>query len=346
MAQVDLLLKRINASCNLSYLEDIYDLYGFIPNGDLRALLSAIHTSLNNWFSVMNDDIRYEYDNEGNRTSQGGYFHANDSRSYLAVVDLLDQLRSKLKYTEFEFKICNPYYDTAIKHTRRFVMKSNGSEIPKDFEAVEIEELEPIFQLSTGIVITQDKKTFFADKKLIGSGSYAKVYSYTDPLYGFPVVIKCANSDLDTKELARFRQEFDVLKSLHSPYVVEVYSYDPAKNEYTMEYAGETVCNFIGRYMGANRSQLSLARRKALISQLCQGLKYIHGRNLLHRDLSLTNVFIKHYDDVDIVKIGDFGLVKVPQSSMTSLMSEVKGSLNDPDLIHVGFGNYEMCHEM
>ena len=346
MAKVDLLLKRINASCNLSYLEDIYDLYDFIPNGDLRALLSAIHTSLNNWFSVMNDDIRYEYDNEGNRTSQGGYFHANDSRSYLAVVDLLDQLRSKLKSTEYEFKICNPYYDTAIKHARRFVMKSNGSEIPKDFEAVEIEELEPIFQLTTGIVITQDKKTFFADKKLIGSGSYAKVYSYTDPLYGFPVVIKCANSDLDTKELARFRQEFDVLKSLHSPYVVEVYSYDPAKNEYTMEHAGETVCNYIGRYMGANRSQLPLTRRKAIINQLCQGLKYIHGRNLLHRDLSLTNVFIKHYDDVDIVKIGDFGLVKVPQSSMTSLMSEVKGSLNDPDLIHVGFGNYEMCHEI
>ena len=177
MAKVDLLLKRINASCNLSYLEDIYDLYDFSPNGDLRALLSAIHTSLNNWFSVMNDDIRYEYDNEGNRTSQGGYFHANDSRSYLAVVDLLDQLRSKLKSTEYEFKICNPYYDTAIKHARRFVMKSNGSEIPKDFEAVEIEELEPIFQLTTGIVITQDKKTFFADKKLIGSGSYAKVYS-------------------------------------------------------------------------------------------------------------------------------------------------------------------------
>lgn len=56
MSKVDLLLKGINASCNLSYLEDIYDLYDFIPNGDLRALLSSIHTSLNNWFSAMNDN--------------------------------------------------------------------------------------------------------------------------------------------------------------------------------------------------------------------------------------------------------------------------------------------------
>ena len=51
------------------------------------------------------------------------------------------------------------------------------------------------------------------------------------------------------------------------------------------------------------------------------------------------------YDDVDVVKIGDFGLVKIPESNLTSLLSELKGSLNDPDLINVGFGNYEMRHE-
>lgn len=80
MAQIDQLLKRINSNCNLSYLEDIYDLYAFIPNNDLRELLAALHTSLNNWFNVMNSDIRYEYDDEGNPISLGGYFHAGDSR--------------------------------------------------------------------------------------------------------------------------------------------------------------------------------------------------------------------------------------------------------------------------
>lgn len=346
MAQIDQFVKRVNSNCNLSYLEDIYELYDFVPNDDLRALLAALHTTLNYWFSVMNNDIRYGYDEEGNRSSLGGYFHAEDSRSYLSVIDQLDQLQNNLKRTQYEFKICNLNYDTAIRHARRFVAKTRGSEIPKDFAAVEIEELAPIFQLINSISIIQDKQTFFVDKKLIGSGSYAKVYSYVDPIYGFPVVIKSANSDLDSKELARFRREFDVLKSLHSPYVVEVYYYDSEKNEYTMEYAGETICNYIGQYMGDKSNQLPLKKRKAIINQLCQGLKFIHSRNLLHRDLSLTNVFVKHYDDVDIVKIGDFGLVKLPQSSMTSLMSEVKGSLNDPDLINVGFSNYEMCHEI
>ena len=57
-------------------------------------------------------------------------------------------------------------------------------------------------------------------------------------------------------------------------------------------------------------------------------------------------MFIKHYEDVDVVKLGDFGLVKLPESTMTSLQTELKGALNDPDLIHVGFVNYEMCHEI
>ena len=146
---------------------------------------------------------------------------------------------------------------------------------------------------------------------------------------------------MDNKEIARFKQEFDVLKSLQSPYVVTVYSYNDSQNEYTMEYMDESIYEYIRR----KNATLSLADRKSIIAQVCKGLSYIHSKGLLHRDISLTNVFIKHYEDVDVVKIGDFGLVKLPDSTMTSLQSELKGSLNDPDLIHVGFSNYEICHE-
>jgi serine/threonine-protein kinase len=108
-----------------------------------------------------------------------------------------------------------------------------------------------------------------------------------------------------------------------------------------MEHMDESIYEYIRR----NNAALSLSDRKSIIAQVCKGLSYIHGKGLLHRDISLTNVFIKHYEDVEVVKIGDFGLVKMPESTMTSLQSDLKGSLNDPDLIHVGFANYEMCHE-
>ena len=52
------------------------------------------------------------------------------------------------------------------------------------------------------------------------------LYQYTDPFYNIPIVLKRAAPELDEKELLRFKQEYDVLKSLSSPYVIEVYSYD------------------------------------------------------------------------------------------------------------------------
>ena len=346
MSQIDSYLKRLRTEYEGSYLEDIYDLYADIPNDDLRTLFATLHTQLNYWFNVMNSDIRYTYDDDGNKVSQGGYFHAEDSRSYLSIIDQTDRLRSKLSRSEYEFKICDESYDTAIRHARRFVSKSGGSTIPEDFVEVEIAELTPIFQLTNGISIVQDKKTLYSELKLIGTGAYAKVYQYTDPFYNIPVVLKRASPELDEKELVRFKQEYDVLKSLSSPYVIEVYSYDTENNEYTMEYMDETVCDYIGKYIGTHAHELSLGKRKNIIFQVCRGLEYIHSKGILHRDLSLTNVFIKHYDDVDVVKIGDFGLVKLPESNLTSLLSDVKGSLNDSDLINVGFGNYEICHEI
>lgn len=346
MAQIDSYMKRVRSECNFSYLEDIFDLYDFVPNEDLRTLLAAFHTQLNSWFNTINNDIRYQYDEDGNKISTGGHFHADDSRAYLVLIEQIDQLRSKLAGTAYAFKICDPNYDIAIKHTRRFVVKSGGSTIPDDFAKVEIAELTPIFQLVNGIALEQNSRIVFADLEQIGRGSYAKVFRYTDPSYNVPIVLKRANPDLDSKELARFRQEFDVLKSLRSPYVINVFSYNSENNEYTMEYMDETIFEYIGHFIGPNKDKLSLKKRKAIIGQICRGLEYIHSKGLLHRDLSLTNVFIKHYEDVDVVKIGDFGLVKLPESNLTSLQSELKGSLNDPDLINVGFSSYEMCHEI
>ena len=341
MAQIDSYFKRILSECEMSYLEDLYELYDSIPNDSLKTLFAIYHTQLNRWFAVLNSDLRQEYDNTGKLVYKGGYFHAQDSRDLLEVIDAIDRLRNACSSTQYAFRFSNATYDDVIRRCRRFVVKSGGSNIPEDFCPIEIVDLYPIFQLSKSIAIDQDKKTVYANTKMIGEGSYAQVLSYIDPMYKIPIAIKRARAELDNKELARFRREFDILQSLHSPYIVDVYSYDTQKNEYTMECMDESIYDYIRR---AN-SKLTLSDRKIIIAQICKGLTYIHSKGLLHRDISLTNVFVRHYEDVDVIKIGDFGLVKIPDSNMTSLQSELKGSLNDPDLINVGFANYEMCHE-
>lgn len=42
--------------------------------------------------------------------------------------------------------------------------------------------------------------------------------------------------------------------------------------------------------------------------QICQGLKYLHDKRILHRDIKPKNIFLDEHDEV---KIGDMGLGRV-----------------------------------
>lgn len=341
MTQLDSYIKRICTANEINYLDDIYEMYSFVSNDDLRKLLATFHTNLNKWITILNNDIRTIYDEEGQLKYCGGYFHAQDSRDYLDLIERIDTLRSKLKSSKYEFRLCKDTYDDFIRRTRRFVVKSGGSTIPEGFEPVETEDLSPVFELVNGVAISRENKKIYASLKSVGEGSYARVFSYVDPTYNILIILKRALTTLNNKEIKRFKQEFQILKSLHSPYIVQAFAYNESANEYTMEYMDETLYQYILK----NNMSLSLKERKGIIAQICKGLEYIHGKNILHRDISLVNIFVKHYEDVNVIKLGDFGLVKNPENILTSLQTEVKGSLNDPDLVNVGFANYEIRHE-
>ena len=154
--------------------------------------------------------------------------------------------------------------------------------------------------------------------------------------------MKKAKQDLDNKELVRFRREFDDMKKLNSPYVVEVYTYDESKNQYVMELMSES----IEQYITKNNCGLTISERATLIMQILRALEYIHSKGYLHRDICPKNILIKKYDDTIVVKLSDFGLVKEEESDLTSDSTDVKGYYNDPALQIVGFKNYDILHEI
>lgn len=179
----------------------------------------------------------------------------------------------------------------------------------------------------------------YADLQQIGFGSYATVYSFVDSFYNRKFVLKRANANLTPKEIERFKQEYEQMEKLSSPHIIEVFHYDLTKNEYIMEYVDFTVKDYI------EKKNPTVEERKKFVNQIFHAFKFIHSKNVLHRDISPANIMIKTYDDVNVVKVCDFGLVKIPDSDLTSVDTILKGCYNDPALITEGFKNYNILHE-
>ena len=271
----------------------------------------------------------------------GAHFWAEPSRSLIFLIELTIMLQGNLKKTEWSFSI-DEYYDSLIKQCRDFLSNSGGSAIPPHMERIVLCYVEPIFQLTESITVSRESQPVFANLKGVGEGSYATVFRYTDPFYQKDFVVKRAKPDLNEKEIQRFKREFEEMKSLHSPYIVEVYSYNEEKHEYTMELMDLS----LEKYISMNNQSMTLQERKNIIMQLLRAFGYLHSKGIFHRDISPKNVLLKQYDDTLVVKLSDFGLVKIVESDLTSENTEFKGSLNDPALKTEGFANYGFLHEV
>lgn len=308
------------------------DLYKSFRNQKLREILMTLHHDLVGLFRTMNERLP--------TGEHEAHFWAEPSRDLIKRIEIIFSLVSSLKETPLAFQI-DPYYLDLLTRCRDFLSSSGGSSLPPNMAKVELYYTLPIFLPLSSITISHKQQDFTFDLKLIGSGSYANVYKYKDTFYNRPFILKRAKKELTDKEVARFKREFDVMNDLSSPYILEVYCYNPDKNEYIMEYMDYT----LDGYIAAHNSTLTIVQRKGIAQQILRAFDYLHSKGHLHRDISPKNILIKEYDDTLIVKLSDFGLVKIPDSTLTTVNTEFKGYFNDPALVVEGFNTYGIVHE-
>ena len=319
-----LLCSQINAEYS--------DLYKSFRNQKLREMFMTLHHDLVGLFRTMNERLP--------TGEHEAHFWAEPSRDLIKRIEIIFSLVSSLKETPLAFQI-DPYYLDLLTRCREFLSSSGGSALPPNMAKVELYYTLPIFLPLSSITISHKQQDFTFDLKLIGSGSYANVYKYKDTFYNRPFILKRAKKELTDKEVARFKREFDVMNDLSSPYILEVYCYNPDKNEYIMEYMDYT----LDGYIAAHNSTLTIVQRKGIAQQILRAFDYLHSKGHLHRDISPKNILIKEYDDTLVVKLSDFGLVKIPDSTLTTVNTEFKGYFNDPALVVEGFNTYSIVHE-
>jgi serine/threonine protein kinase len=201
-----------------------------------------------------------------------------------------------------------------------------------------------IFKLDKPLPTKQFDDSKKRDLQLIGVGSYATVFKFHNRDTGEWLALKRANEDLSEEEKERFAREFEFLKKVQSQFVISVYLYEKVAQQYTMEYMPYTLKDF----MEHNNNRLDFQTRKNMVAQFLRGLHDIHEQgNALHRDLSPTNVLIKPQGNgVVSVKISDFGLIKIPDSTLTKTRTSKKGVYAAMDPLLGSYREYSMENEI
>ena len=295
----------------------------------LSQLCSSLHHQLVEALKILNDSI-----------NGGKHFWAAPSRDLIKAISLSNRFVNNLKNSGENIVIVE-YYDKVLKKCNDFLSSSGGSSVPNDMMEIEIYYELPIFETSAVVQLSN----IFLQKfqlKPVGNGSYASVFSYFDENYNKLFALKRASKTIAPKDLERFYLEFDTMKKLNSPYILEVYSIDKKKNEYVMEYADATLL----KYITTHNQKLTFEERKSLCNQIIKGFEYLAEKDILHRDISPNNILIKQYEDAKIIKIADLGNVKLSDSILTSLDTEIRGAFNDySGLQRVGYSNYNFYFE-
>jgi serine/threonine-protein kinase len=146
----------------------------------------------------------------------------------------------------------------------------------------------------------------------VGQGGMGKVYRGEDLSLNRIVAVKMIRDDLfsSPQAIEKFRQESRVTARFAHPNVVTVYDFglDATQRAFlVMEYLeGMTLRDEL-----RSKKRLDAARILQLFEGICAGVGAAHARGLVHRDLKPENVFLSHLDQVEVVKIMDFGIAKI-----------------------------------
>ena len=119
-----------------------------------------------------------------------------------------------------------------------------------------------------------------------------------------PVILKVLKQDYPTPgELTRYRQEYDITRSLNQDGVIKAYGLEPYQNTLVMvleDFGGKSLATLKQQYPATLEDFLELAIK------ITTALGEIHSSNIIHKDINPSNIV--YSPQTQQLKIIDFGI--------------------------------------
>ncbi|KAF0494222.1 kinase-like protein [Gigaspora margarita] len=159
----------------------------------------------------------------------------------------------------------------------------------------------------------------FSQVSYIQKGQFAMVFSATfeNKVYA----LKCLNNNLymDQETLRHLTREVTNLYKINHPNVIKLYgvSIDLNTNNFllVLQFADKTLCEHLKSKRIENLYQISWGELINLAKGITNGIKHLHEKNIIHRDLHSKNILINEGKAL----IADFGLSKFISNNKNSV---------------------------
>lgn len=162
----------------------------------------------------------------------------------------------------------------------------------------------------------KEKNIFTIDQnRLLGKGSFGKIYAGYNKTTGEEVAIKLESVNADQPQLIA---EYKIYKYLQNGFGIPRV-YECSKNKQNIILIMELLGESLEKKLNKCKRKFSLLTVLMIGEQLVTRLEFIHSKNYLHRDIKPDNFLVGRGNKSNIIYAIDFGLAKKYKDSKTGL---------------------------
>ena len=148
---------------------------------------------------------------------------------------------------------------------------------------------------------------FDYDRDVLGNGQHGYVYKAFSPQYNQYFALKITNLNNKNSNISKVQREYEIMLNVEHPNIEKTFGTFIVNNcqYFVLEFIdGENLDKLIKKYRDKKENiDQNLIMNIFLGTE--NGLKYLHNKGIIHRDIAPDNIMI---DKNNNVKITDFGL--------------------------------------